>query len=212
MGNLKHCNFGYLFNSSKYWNYDGSWAIDQHNYYKTIAPTISFPESHDTERLANSGPRSKYWQKSRYLLSAIFSEGLLMPCGYEQMNNKNLHVCNSHPNDFGCNTYSIEKFIRRANDLKKSHFYEEGHINNLTSFDSDVLFLEKYNNDYSKRAVLLVNKDWHNTKLIRKSDLPKQAQEQSMVIFPFSGVGNTLDNCESIFMQPTEIVVFLPKS
>src|SRR3546814_15138895 len=56
-----------------------------------IAPSIAFPESHDTERLAvelrASGivddDRIARAYRQRYLFAALFSTGVLMPMGYE---------------------------------------------------------------------------------------------------------------------------------
>jgi hypothetical protein len=75
---LNGCGFDYLFNSSKWWNFEGPWCLDQHDQFRHIAPSISFPESHDTTRLAADQPGTLEMQKNRYVLSAIFSKGLMM--------------------------------------------------------------------------------------------------------------------------------------
>src|SRR5207248_8651461 len=43
--------FDYLFNSVKWWDFESPWLLEQYERYRQIAPSIGFPESHDTERL-----------------------------------------------------------------------------------------------------------------------------------------------------------------
>ena len=40
-----------LFNSLKWWDFESPWLLDQYEKFRRIAPSIAFPESHDTERL-----------------------------------------------------------------------------------------------------------------------------------------------------------------
>jgi len=210
INNLKFCGFEFLFNSSKYWNYDSSWAIDQHNTCKHIAPSISFAESHDTSRVAADQPRSENMQKNRYLFSAIFSEGVMMPIGYEYMSTIPLHVVNSKPIDFTTcknNGKNISDFIKYVNNLKKtySEFDEEGHWNIISDLNSDVIVLEKRSNNGQYKATILINKDWYNSKTVWKNSLPQQAHGCSKVIAPFDC--RMYDFVEQLRLQPSEIVI-----
>ncbi|MDD5673466.1 MAG: alpha-amylase family glycosyl hydrolase, partial [Chitinivibrionales bacterium] len=96
---LASAGFDYLFNSSKYWNFDKSWCVEQHAANKVIAPSISFPESHDTPRLAGEPPGTVDMQKSRYAFAALFSAGLLMPMGYEFGAKIKMNVVTGSPGD-----------------------------------------------------------------------------------------------------------------
>ena len=49
---LKDAGFDYLFNSAKWWDFRAPWLLEQYDLYRQVAPTVAFPESHDTERLA----------------------------------------------------------------------------------------------------------------------------------------------------------------
>jgi starch synthase (maltosyl-transferring) len=49
---LREAGFDYFFNSSKWWDFREPWALEQHEEVRRIAPSISFPETHDTARLA----------------------------------------------------------------------------------------------------------------------------------------------------------------
>ena len=50
---LRGAGFDYLFNSSKWWDFRADWLLDQYEQFRSIAPSISFPETHDTDRLIN---------------------------------------------------------------------------------------------------------------------------------------------------------------
>ena len=85
---LKGAGFDYLFNSAKWWDFRAPWLLEQYDLYRQVAPTIAFPESHDTERLAielgdPEPPELERHYRLRYLFAATFSSGVLMPMGYE---------------------------------------------------------------------------------------------------------------------------------
>ncbi len=50
---LAAAGFDYLFNSVKWWDFESPWLLDQYEAFRHIAPSIGFPESHDTDRLVN---------------------------------------------------------------------------------------------------------------------------------------------------------------
>lgn len=45
---LRAARFDYLFNSAKWWDFKSPWLLEQYNRFRDIAPSIAFPESHDT--------------------------------------------------------------------------------------------------------------------------------------------------------------------
>lgn len=95
---LGSSGFSYFFNSAKWWDFHGNWLLEQYEQFRHIAPSIAFPESHDTDRLAamNGGEdrQSRLW----YLFTAFFSAGVMMPVGYEFGFRKKLHVVETRPN------------------------------------------------------------------------------------------------------------------
>ena len=48
---LAEAGFDYLYNSVKWWDFESPWLLEQYEAYRHIAPSIGFPESHDTKRL-----------------------------------------------------------------------------------------------------------------------------------------------------------------
>ena len=87
---LDEAGFDYLFNSLKWWDFESPWLLEQYEKFRHIAPSIAFPESHDTERLitellAAGFPEDQIEARYRqaYALSAAFSTGVMMPMGFE---------------------------------------------------------------------------------------------------------------------------------
>ena len=72
---LAGAGFDYLFNSVKWWDFESPWLLEQYDDFRHIAPSIGFPESHDTDRLVNELRRRRN-SGSRRSSRAI---GRLMP-------------------------------------------------------------------------------------------------------------------------------------
>ncbi|MGU3359823.1 maltotransferase domain-containing protein [Methylobacterium sp. M6A4_1b] len=93
--------FDFLFNSFAWWDLKASWALDQYERLRVIAPSIAFPENHDMARLAadlDGDPAAiARHLTARYALSAFFSAGVLMPIGYEWGYRRALHVVETTP-------------------------------------------------------------------------------------------------------------------
>lgn len=98
-GPLGEAGFNYFANSSKYWDFTHSWCIEQYNGFRKYAPSISFPESHDTLRLCKETQGRKDVQIFKYFFSSFFSAGVMVPYGYEFGFRKKLHVVETHPED-----------------------------------------------------------------------------------------------------------------
>ncbi len=97
--------FDYLFNSFAWWDYRAGWAVEAQARTRLLAPSIAFPENHDTERFARSLPDEASGVEieralvARYMAAAFFSAGILMPIGYEFGARRPLHVVETRPDD-----------------------------------------------------------------------------------------------------------------
>lgn len=126
---LRPARFDYLFNSSKWWDYQGPWLLEQYEHYRGIAQTVSFPESHDTPRLfqdlRDSGTSSikaiEAAYRARTLLAATFSGALMIPMGFEYGFQTPLNVVTSRPEDWEKPAFDLTAFITAANAMKADH-------------------------------------------------------------------------------------------
>ena len=98
---LASSGFDFLYNSSKWWDFQADWCLEQYNLFRRLAPSVSFPESHDTERLAAESDGAPELARQRYLFAAFFSTGLMIPIGYEFGFKKRLNVVDTRPGGLG---------------------------------------------------------------------------------------------------------------
>lgn len=203
---LANSGLDYLFNSSKFWNFDEPWALEQHEQFGAIAPSISFPESHDTPRLFAQTGGNLAVQRQRYLFAAIFSGGVMMPIGYEFGFEKPLHVVNTTPDDWEDTGVDLRDFIREVNRLKQDTWVlrEEGHWRALGPYDRPVLPLEKQADD--DRLLVLVNKDPQNVQRIDLGalDVPAGASLRRIVS---DGTLEETSVPASVELNPAEILL-----
>lgn len=157
--------FNFVFNSSKYWNFQDPWLLAQYNLLREATRSISFPESHDTPRLAEEFHGNLDALKQHYLFSALFSAGVMIPIGFEYGFRKQLHVVKTTPADWETTNIDLCPFIAKVNTVKKSHplFMEESPTQMLHSPNPNILLLWKGSTKRPHEALLILNKDpWHH--------------------------------------------------
>lgn len=118
---LRAAGFDCLFNSSKWWDFEAPWLIEQYETFRRIAPSISFPESHDTPRLISEVPNGVSVEaayRQRYLFATVFSSGIMMPIGFEFGFSKALDVVATRPEDWETPSFDLSEFIGKANRMK----------------------------------------------------------------------------------------------
>ena len=116
--------FDFLFNSAKWWDFRSDWLLDQYEAFRWIAPSVAFPESHDTERLAaevgsQDRERLAAQLKMHYLFAASFSTGVMMPVGFEYGFTRKLDVVNTRPEDWEEPKLDLTGFIGAVNAMKR---------------------------------------------------------------------------------------------
>jgi starch synthase (maltosyl-transferring) len=208
---LKGMGFDYLYNSSKYWEFDQPWCIEQHARNKRIAPSISFPESHDTSRLAAEDPGTENVQKSRYLFSALFSEGLLMPMGYEYGAKTRMDVVRGAVSDVDSPQWDLTRWIAGVNTLKLTVpvLREEGTWNVLSPYDRDLLFLEKRSEKGAGSVFLCINKNKKSSRGVSRDEFPQEVGRCAKIIRPFIENAEAAKLPDGFELASAEIVVLL---
>lgn len=176
--------FAAVFNSSKWWNFEDSWLLQQYQLTRTIAPSISFAESHDTPRLFAETHGNQDAMKQRYLFSALFSSGVMMPIGFEFGFQKPLHVVNSKPEDWEQTGVDLTEFIREVNQIKHNYavFQEESITDVLYCSNPQVLLLWKSAVSDGSEALIILNKDIWNRQHCQIEDLHHYFQNSQEII------------------------------
>ena len=208
---LRESGFDYLFNSVKWWNYDNSWALDQHGAHKRIAPSIAFPESHDTERQASVAPGTLSVQKSRYAFAALFSAGLLMPMGYEHGATTRIDVVRGTPANVDKPKWDMRRWIGEINRLKCAVpvLMEEGTWRPLCDYSRPFIFLEKSSDRGNKPVYVCLNKNSLGDTLVDSDMIPQEVRRCSKTL-QLSGETVVEDEVPAAFLlDPAEIVLFM---
>jgi starch synthase (maltosyl-transferring) len=162
---LGEAGFDYLFNSVKWWDFESPWLLEQYEAFRHIAPSIGFPESHDTDRLvtellAAGVPETEIEPRYRkaYAFAAAYSTGVLMPMGFEYGWSRHLDpvIVRREPEP---KRFDLSEFIAEVNAMKKAvpALNEEGPQRLLTGPDDRLVALERQTESGEERALVLVN-------------------------------------------------------
>jgi len=167
MEQLAHAGFDAFFNSSKWWDFRVPWLLDQYESFRRVAPSIAFPESHDTPRLVSelqSQGTHDPWRieatyRLRYLFSVFFSSGVMMPMGFETGQRKKLDVVHTRPTDTEPPLFDLSAFISAANTTKRMLpvLNSEGPQRCITPQHSPVVGLLRTMDRGSERCMALIN-------------------------------------------------------
>jgi len=209
----------YFFNSSKWWDFEQPWCLTQHEEFGKIAPSISFPESHDTGRLAADTGGSEAIQRQRYAFAAVFSAGLMIPVGYEFGFKEGLDVVFTSPKHWEKPAFDIRQFIRRVNLLKLEHplLQGEGALRLVTKKEADVLVLERKSERASgKVGWILVNRTCAQATSVALDGLAALSPDHRLYRIcrdnsaqagePLLGKNVTLDSAEvAVVMEPQDV-------
>src|SRR5215467_7391644 len=170
---LAGAGFDYLFNSVKWWDFESPWLLEQYETFRHIAPSIGFPESHDTRRLvtellAAGIPEAAIEPHYRqaYAFAAAYSTGVLMPIGFEYGWSRALDATSSRDDEPEPKRFDLSEYIAEINAMKKAipALNEEGPQRLLTTQADPVVVLERRAEGGEERVFILVNTNEHETR------------------------------------------------
>jgi len=120
---LKGVGFDYLFSSAKWWDLRSEWYLEQQRALRDVAPTIAFPESHDTRRVAAEAGTDDPEQlamrlRFAYMAAATVGTGVMVPIGFEYGFAKRLDPAATRPEDWEEPRVDLTGFIAAANAMK----------------------------------------------------------------------------------------------
>ncbi len=206
---LKGSGFDYLFNSSKWWSFDAPWCLEQHEEFQQVAPSVGFPESHDTPRLMQECGGLPQVLKQRYAFAAVFSAGLLMPIGYEFGFRTQMNVVRTAPEDWEETGLDLSPFIREVNRLKTATpiLSAEGHWSAISSLAAPTTILEKRWPSLEP-ALVLINKDWQRPQAISLASLAPRLGPRAKLVRPFLD-GQSRPLAQELVLEPAELALVI---
>ncbi|MDD4527293.1 MAG: alpha-amylase family glycosyl hydrolase [Candidatus Margulisbacteria bacterium] len=166
---LAKAGFDYNFNSSKWWDFKEEWCLKQYRENAPVSPSIAFAESHDTPRLAAELKGNEAAIKMRYLFSAIFSTGVMMPIGLEYGFKESVNVVKTLPEDWEPINIDLVDYVTVVNSLKKKYkvFKEDSKFVEVWNNNDNVFSILKISNDGTEKALIIINKDTTKTQHVR---------------------------------------------
>ena len=187
--NVVKAGFDYVTNSSKWWDFQADWCPRQYEAFRKYAPSVSFPESHDTTRLFDDLGGNVNGLKMWYGFSAFFSASIMMPLGFEWGFRKRVNVVHTMPQDFEEKNTNISAFINAANKIKKSYkIFRYDSPMQIVTDDNETFFamMKTPCGGKGKKAVVVINKDIHNVQYMDLSRFKEVAQITSPIaqVFP----------------------------
>jgi starch synthase (maltosyl-transferring) len=213
---MRGAGFDFLFNSSKWWDFEAPWLLDQYEMFRSIAPSIAFPETHDTDRLINdlqrqglSNPHDiERRYRTAYLFSAVFSAGVMIPIGYEYGFRHKLHVVETRPKDWETPLFDITAYIGEVNRMKAATpvLNEEGPQRAQLLGDGRVVCLTKRAMRGTGWTVTLVNADFGQPLTVRLDGLDADIGEGEEIT-P-AGKRQTMRPGEELALDPGEVRIF----
>jgi starch synthase (maltosyl-transferring) len=173
---LHEAGFDAVLNSLKYWHFDKPWLLEQQAKSADHVRSVSFPESHDTQRLwTESGGRLAV-QKQRYAIAAAFSSGVLLPMGYEYGFERPLHVVETRPEYWESSNIDLSGFVRSTNAIvQQTPAFHTEWVEAWSALDQPTLLLARHHPDGP--SFLAINKDWHAE---QRLVLPEAARGRSV--------------------------------
>lgn len=213
---LGDAGFDYFMNSSKWWDFKADWLFEQYEKFRSVAPSISFPETHDTQRLAEdlveqgvSDPQLiERAYRQAYMFAAAFSTGLMIPIGYEYGFRKKLHVVETTPDDWEEAAFDLSGFIGEINSMKSgSRVLNEEGPQRFADLGGNVACLVRRTEDNQEWAVTLINRDLENSAVARLDELDGGLSGGGEVT-P-GREGEALPVGEEVTLKPAEVRVFI---
>lgn len=186
--------FDYIFNSSKWWDFKGPWLMEQYRLVSPECPGISFPESHDTVRLAEEFQGDEARLRRNYLFSALFSAGVMITQGFEHGFRKRLDVVRTRPSDMEDISIDLSRFITEINMLKKSSplLNMDASMEVYRHKANENILLMAKKSPKEGAALVAINTDTISAQRFRAGDINTLSGINGNVLFHITGDGKTL--------------------
>jgi len=213
---LRPSGFDYFFNSSKWWDFRAAWLLDQYEQFRHLAPSVAFPESHDTARLAEESGGDERESRFRYLFAALFSTGVMMPIGYELGFRRALHVAYTRPEHWEEPSFDVSDWVRRVNAMKAATpvLNEEGPQQLVTDPDEELVGLVRRMDAGAQRSFALVNPHADAPHAFDRSRLPEALDADTASIREITPTSEATarqdqDDPEQLAVAPRSIRIFV---
>jgi starch synthase (maltosyl-transferring) len=200
--------FDFIFNSSKWWDFREPWCLEQYAITAPVVPSVSFPESHDTPRLAAEFDGDRAAVVQRYAFAAAFSTGVMMPMGFEYGFRKPLHVVQTTPQDWEQPAWDLTGTIGQIHEIKAAMrpLNEDGPITPLSLDGGPCYAFWKETQDGSQAALVVLNLERTATARIRVP-VGAPASMRQVARDPTTGALRALPDTGELELPPAGVLI-----
>lgn len=201
---LSQSGFDFLFNSAKWWDFEENWFIDQYNMVDDSCYMISFPESHDTLRIAKEYDNNINKIKRLVAFTGLISPTWMIITGTEFCWKEKPDVCRTLPKNIEDINIDLEEFITDINKLRDRFpiFNDKGTLSIVDHLDDEnVLILEKKSLRTDEMITFIINK----TNNIQKINYDKIKNQTNI----FSSCNDITINTSDISLLEYELKIFV---
>lgn len=111
--------FDLLSSSAMWWDFESPWLKEEYDAIFPVAPLVSFPETHDTDRaMARAGGDGRAFEKTLYF-TGLFGAGWMVPVGCEFGFTKRLDAVSTTPSDWEETNYDARDAIAKINEVAR---------------------------------------------------------------------------------------------
>jgi starch synthase (maltosyl-transferring) len=200
--------FDFILNSSKWWDFKEPWCLEQYAITAPSIPSVSFPESHDTERLAEELNGDQAALLQRYAFAAAFSAGVMMPMGFEYGFRRRLHVVKTTPQCWETPRCDLTGAIAAIHRTKATlrPLNEDGPMAPVALGDERVFGFRKQTRDAAETALVALNLDRTTPVHVR---IPPDAVTASRRVAtdPLTGASRAFAEAGDLELGPSGIVI-----
>ena len=155
--------FDLVMNGFKWWDFRATWFPEQFNVISKFAPSMAFPENHDTTRCAFEYNNDRNKVIMKYALCALICTSVAITIGFEFGFQRKIDVYSTNPSWYEKPSFDISKEIKEINKIKDSYqiFNEDNEfytINFNTDAERNNLFgFTKISKDGSEKILVVAN-------------------------------------------------------
>ncbi|PIE32861.1 alpha-amylase [candidate division KSB3 bacterium] len=170
---IAEAGFDLISNSFKWWNLRDQWFLDQNREYCRRAPSITFPENHDTIRYAYEVGGNQHLAVMKYALGAYICSSISTTIGFEYGFQRQLHVVHTDPSWWEPIRYDISSEIAAINKIKSEYdvLQEDNYIEILHLNDGRLFGFTKESQNGREKIMVLVNPEDHEAHTVCLSNV-----------------------------------------
>jgi starch synthase (maltosyl-transferring) len=165
---IAEAGFDLITNSFKWWDLREQWFLEQNREHSNHAPSISFPENHDTTRCADEFDGNQHQALLRYELAAYICSSISTTIGFEYGFRRQINVVDTTPSWWEPVHYDISDDIAKINEIKASYdVLQEDNCIEVLPLNNGCLFgFTKESRSGQEKILILANINSHETCMV----------------------------------------------